>query len=249
MDSGRYVSYLLKSLEPYRTLSRCDAMLDFGCGVGTAVLGLRERGYRGAHGFDIARERVEEARDRSRSADIDENVFFCDARDVPDDHYAACFSNTVLEHVADLDQAARMLSQKLRPDGVFLAWYPARFGIVEEHVFVPFAHWLPPGRFRSAYCDIFHRHGSAQKTGGASDHYLREKTRYRTARAVRRVFSRWFEEVRFVGLEMMVNRTGAQAPLRRAAQFAKKLDPLLKTVLAAADLVAARLRCRYPLKR
>ncbi|MDG2050413.1 MAG: hypothetical protein P8M78_09645 [Myxococcota bacterium] len=83
--------------------------------------------------------------------------------------------------------------------------------------------------------------------GAECDRILREECRYRSAREVRKVFSKYFEEVRFVGLDLLANRKGGYASaLSGLAARLTKLDPFLRSEDLFADWIQARLLCRRP---
>ena len=76
---------------------------------------------------------------------------------------------------------------------------------------------------------------------------LREECRYRSAYEVRKVFSRYFEEVRFVGLDMLAKRGGGYAStLSGLAARLTKLDPFLRSEGLFADWIQARLLGHRP---
>ena len=244
--------YVIRSLQKYhgRPIDLETRILDFGSNHGDCVLGLRDDGYTNLHGYDISVAAIGRAEKRLDERGIKEKIFLLAASELPDDSYEAAVSTTVLEHVIDLEDVARILSEKLTVDGTFLAWYPPRFGIVEEHAFVPFAHWLPSGPLRVRYCDfVYRRLKKAPMNGVECDRFLREECRYRSAYEVRKIFLKYFEDVRFVGLDMLAKRKGGEASvLSRAAARLTQLDPLLRSESLFADWVQARLLCRRPRK-
>ncbi|MCH2185545.1 class I SAM-dependent methyltransferase [Myxococcota bacterium] len=242
--------YVIRSLQNYheRPIEPKTRLLDFGSNHGDCVLGLRDDGYLNLHGYDISVAAIGRAKNRLDQQGIKEDIFFLEASELQDDFYEAAISTTVLEHVIDLEDVARILSEKLTAGGTFLAWYPPRFGLVEEHAFVPFAHWLPSGPLRVRYCDFFYRRSErAPMNGVECDRFLREECRYRSAHEVRKVFSKYFEEVRFVGLDMLAKRKGGEgSALSGVASRLTKLDPVLRSESLFADWVQARLLCRRP---
>ncbi len=245
--------YVVRSLQQYHScpIELETQMLDFGSNHGDCVLGLRDDGYINLHGYDISVAAIDRAETRLDERGIQDKIFFLEASELPNDAYEAAVSTTVLEHVIDLEDVARILSEKLTSDGTFLAWYPPRFGIVEEHAFVPFAHWLPSGPLRVRYCDfVYRRREKAPMNGVECDRFLREECRYRSAYEVRKVFLKYFEEVRFVGLDMLAKRKGSEgSALSRVASRLTKLDPILRTESLFADWVQARLLCRRPRRK
>ena len=242
--------YILRTLRYFGSIGPTSPILDFGCGTDAAVLTLHQLGFGNAQGYDIAPERIQQAQAAARRAGLHAQVFFSQADRLPDRHYVACFSNVVFEHVVDLEEAAQLIACKLRPDGFLIAWFPARFGVIEEHTFVPFAHWLPAGAFRRLYCEGFYKLGIASSPGAQCDRYLRDKTCYRSAGQIQRVFSNYFEEVRFVGLDVVVNHSRTVSrPIRSVASWALRLKELVDVETVFANIVTARLLCRRPIER
>ncbi len=122
-------------------------VLDFGCGRGRLVGQLRMAGW-SAFGVD-----VDERFTRSGYI-LDEkwpgNSPILAALDgdgrtsFPDQFFDAIISDTVLEHVSDLDRLAAEMRRIIKPGGVLFHRFPGRWNLIEPHYFLPFVHWLPP---------------------------------------------------------------------------------------------------------
>lgn len=122
-----------------------STILDFGCGNGGKVKGLRDAGY-DVYGVDVkfkSGPHVEDlaCEERIRLVDLDNyRIPF------PDDHFDLIFSEQVFEHVQNYDEALNELARVLKPGGVGLHRFPSRLRPLESHVKVPFSsvfrpHW------------------------------------------------------------------------------------------------------------
>lgn len=128
-------------------------VLDFGCGEGALALELKGAGF-DVHGVDIDERAIVKARNRAIENGFPEAMFNHIANGIipfPADFFHYAYANQVIEHVRDLDQALRELARVLRKGGGFYSASPAKYCLTEPHIFVPFAHWLPPGKFRAIF--------------------------------------------------------------------------------------------------
>jgi len=122
-------------------------VLDFGCGSGMTVYQYRDCGF-DAYGFDIANfVELRQPQDislfrfalASTSREIadyrlpraDYRIGFDDAT------FDFIFSNSVFEHVQDHELALREIARILRPGGLSIHVFPARYSLIEPHMFVP----------------------------------------------------------------------------------------------------------------
>ena len=135
-----------RSLEPHQV-----RVLDWGCGRGQATIVLERLGYN-AMGADIDGESILNGRAFYRDPEIAaQRLRILDAQgrlDVPDETFDFVFSETVLEHVADLDAAVRELSRVMTTPSASVHVFPPRRGIIEDHLRMPFIHWLPKNQLR-----------------------------------------------------------------------------------------------------
>lgn len=63
--------------------------------------------------------------------------------DCPDRAYDIAFSNSVIEHVGDLEDQRKFAAEMQRCAGKLWCQTPARECPVEPHYMAPFVHWLP----------------------------------------------------------------------------------------------------------
>ena len=122
-------------------------ILDFGCGSGRYVYDYRDAGF-DAYGFDIAgsvelRQPSDEAYFRFGLSGVPGNVPDYEVDELSyrigfgDDSFDFVFSNSVFEHVQNHDLALREIARVLRPGGLAIHTFPARYGLIEPHMFVP----------------------------------------------------------------------------------------------------------------
>lgn len=112
-------------------------VLDYGCGAGATVRSLRDAGF-DAHGFDISDYQDEP------SARV--TIGPPGRLPYPDDYFDVVFSDQVFEHALDQDGIFAELYRITRPGGVHLHIIPAKWQLIEPHIYVPLggligSHW------------------------------------------------------------------------------------------------------------
>lgn len=145
----QYFISMIKSLPNARTLK----ILDYGCGQGTVVRLLREEGM-DCYGVEVCYEGGNF--DEFRSSDLYRQGILREISengDVPfeDGFFDVIISNQVFEHIADKHTVLTNLKRVLSDNGFMYHHFPSREVMREGHIGIPFAHWLPRGRFRYAY--------------------------------------------------------------------------------------------------
>jgi SAM-dependent methyltransferase len=110
-------------------------VLDFGCGSGSYVYEYRDEGF-DACGFEISpivklRAPEDEKFFRFAAADAAYRVPFDSAS------FDFVFSCEVFEHVADYEAALSEIARVLKPGGISIHTFPARYRIREAHTHVP----------------------------------------------------------------------------------------------------------------
>ena len=116
-------------------LSPESRILDFGCGSGRHVYEHLERGYRNVMGYDLASSaELRRPEDRARFCfSADGRMPFADAS------FDFVYSYSVLEHAQGFDAVLREIHRVLKPGGVALHVFPAKWRPIEPHTKVPFA--------------------------------------------------------------------------------------------------------------
>jgi SAM-dependent methyltransferase len=135
-----------------KTLSKDSCILDFGCGEGKLVYEYRDAGF-DAYGFDIRPAPLLRTPGDGRyfgfsltgqPANVpDYRVEGQDYRiPYPDGWFDFIFSTSTLEHVQDHELAFAEIARVLKPGGISLHTFPARFRLIESHIKVPLGGWL-----------------------------------------------------------------------------------------------------------
>jgi SAM-dependent methyltransferase len=122
-------------------------ILDFGCGEGKLVYEYRDAGF-DAYGFDICLapklrqpedERYFKLSLTGRPASEPDYRVNASSYRIPfdDNCFDFIFSNSTLEHVQDHELACAEMARVLKPGGVCLHIFPARYVLVEPHMKIP----------------------------------------------------------------------------------------------------------------
>lgn len=114
-------------------------ILDYGCGAGRRVYELLDAGYPHAEGYDV--------RDILALRDQADRVRFHIEPDghvpVADATFDCVFSDNVFEHVLDQPAAFREIVRVLKPGGVSVHVFPAKWQLIEPHIKVPLGGLRP----------------------------------------------------------------------------------------------------------
>jgi SAM-dependent methyltransferase len=160
------------------------AVLDFACSTG-ALWDYVPAGTR-MHGCDLRLDHRLAPRIKGR-----EDCFriSTDPARIPFDDrmFDIVFANSAFEHVQPLREIVAECARVLKPGGRLIAVFPCKTVIVEPHVHLPFASWLPAGRLRHAYCTFMR---GPDKKGDA---YLRENTHHRRYGTYMRILREHFD--------------------------------------------------------
>jgi SAM-dependent methyltransferase len=168
-------------------------VLDVGCGRGDTVAWLLQQGF-DSYGLDVRPEYIANGiayLGPDRLAVLDGTAY-----PYPNDHFDIVISDQVFEHVADLEQLALEVARTTKPGGVGLHVFPAKWCLIEPHLYAPLVHWLPKGRLRHEAIKLALRAGWAapyfpewsllERTAIFSE-YSDSETFYRRPATIRRV--------------------------------------------------------------
>lgn len=189
-------------------------VLDVGCGTGGTVAWLVEQGFN-AYGVDVRAEYIANGRPYlgpDRLSVLDGNRY-----PYPDDHFDIVISDTVFEHVADLEQLAREVARTTKPGGVGLHVFPAKWMFVEPHLHAPLVHWLPKGPVRRSAIKL------ALRAGWAAPYFTEWTLAQRTE-----IFSRYSESETFYRRPAVIRRVLQSAGLSVDFREASREQVLLK---------------------
>lgn len=179
-------------------------ILDYGCGAGRTVYALRDAGYANTVGYDL--------KDYLELRDPADHRFFRIAEPgssrlpFASDSVDVLFSEQVLEHVQDQVLWLKEMQRVLRPGGVAIHEFPARYCPVEPHIHVPFggvfAHrWWYKLWARAGIRNAFQAGLSADETADRNAFYFVEGLRYVPNSCYRVVWARLGFDYRFLEQE------------------------------------------------
>lgn len=234
-------------------------ILDVGCGRGTTVALLRQRGWK-AFGAEIDQHQTALARTGLEALghnpgpilDISpEGVI-----DAEDGSFDFLISEQVVEHVENLETFVQETWRVLKPEGSALHVYPARWRPLEPHIRQPFVHWLPHGFWRSVMIRFWLYLGvesgslrvgvgprtelaelSKRARAHAYEEYLRSKTRYRSQSEIDRAFLEKFAGLDHQVVGDTIAATGGLRLIARAPLMKRLLQQLCVRFFSAAVLV------------
>jgi ubiquinone/menaquinone biosynthesis C-methylase UbiE len=191
-------------------------ILDFGCGHGELVQEYRCSGLQ-AFGVDLKLEQDNECL-RLISTDPSYRIPF------PDNTFDFVFSNSVLEHVQDLDSALSEIYRVLKPGGASLHLFPPRARPIEPHVFVPLGGMLRsrPWLLLWAFLGVrnsFQKRLSYLAVARGNHTYLHSRTFYRSRRELQRQICRQFGNVVFADRQMIKHSYGNARRLSPYAEW------------------------------
>ena len=197
--------------ERFGVTEKALRVLDWGCGRGLTVIKLLDSGI-DAYGVDIDAAPIRNGAPlmRQHGHDPEQRLTHIDAdcrTPFADGFFHLVLSDQVFEHVRDLDALVRELARITRPGGAGLHFFPARWTIIEPHLKVPCAHWLPKNALRHGYLRLMLRRIPAWKElegrpaaeqARAYYEYSVSKTYYRPLRVIRDAFTRQGLDLEFL---------------------------------------------------
>lgn len=197
-------------------------ILDYGCGAGNAVHSLVEAGH-DAYGFDV-KDYLDKPSDRHSIGDPDKLPY-------PDDHFDMIISDQVFEHALNQDRVFAELYRVTRPGGIHFHVIPAKWQLIEPHIFVPVgglikAHWWYRLWATLGIRNQFQKGLSSRETAARNTKYARESLNYIATDDYRRMWKRIGYDFRFAETEYM--SCSAKPKVRRLANI-PMLDGLIRT--------------------
>ncbi|MFO0700108.1 MAG: class I SAM-dependent methyltransferase [Nitrospira sp.] len=194
-------------------LTRESRILDFGCGAGDSVYQYRDAGF-AAYGFDIRpavdlRMPKDEQWFRFAMTGKPVNVpdYLVDRSSfrIPfeDGFFDFVFSTSTLEHVQDHSLVFAEIARVMKPGGVSIHTFPARYIPIEPHIYVPFGaavqnfYWF----FLWALLGIrneFQKRMSALDCARINLHYSKTGLKYLTIGAIRELALKHFKEAKLI---------------------------------------------------
>jgi SAM-dependent methyltransferase len=188
-QTGRQERYLGTLADIGYPFEAGATILDFGCGSGEGVKRFRELGYR-AFGADIYPAFEVQGLD-----DHDGPVFRVIEMDpyrVPfdNDMFDFVYSEGVFEHVKDYGAAFSEIRRVLKPGSVSIHLFPARWRVIEGHIYVPFAGAIQNRPWLQLWAKLgvrneFQKGQPADAVAAANYRYLRDSCTYYPMHEVR----------------------------------------------------------------
>ena len=178
-------------------------IMDFGCGSGATVQELRSLGYQ-SFGCDF--EFKQEKGIDTEALATQRLIRLVDTRPYKlpfdDDTFDVVISDQVFEHVQDYPESISEINRILKPDGFCLHVFPARYKLIEPHVYVPLATVVrsSPWLYIWAALGIRNEHQgglSVRDTVDRNKSYLSAHTNYLPKQRIREYFREYFSEVDF----------------------------------------------------
>lgn len=186
-------------------LDATSTILDYGCGSGRHTYEFVDAGFPHTSGFDV--EDYVELRkpdDRDRFRFLEDHADF--RLPFPDDHFDFVTSTSVFEHVMNPERSIQEIARVLKPGGVTLHAFPARWRPLEPHFFVPFAgaiqaRWWFTLWARLGVRNSYQRGLPASEVVDRNLAFSRDGVRYPDSRTIRREWSGCFDVVDFAERE------------------------------------------------
>ena len=190
-------------------------ILDFGCGEGEMVREYRDAGFQ-AFGADIMLDSKTELLRRIETGTY--RIPFDDGT------FDFVFSNGVLEHVQDLPAALTEIHRVLRPGGVSLHFTPAKFRLIEPHVFVPLAGLIRNQPWLRLWASFgvrnsFQRGLNSAEVARKNYSFLHAHTFYRSKRQLRSAILANFSNLRFANAQIIRYGYGRARHLSHLIRF------------------------------
>ena len=124
-----------KLLKKFKKNYRNKNILDFGCGSGGMLNGLKLKGYKRLYGVELSNDR------RKVAKFIIKNTF-SDINKIKNVKFDIIFLNHVLEHIVNIQNTIKILKSKLNRDGIIIINVPNTEyeNIISQIVFHPHLH-------------------------------------------------------------------------------------------------------------
>ncbi len=234
--------YLLRIIEQEGfTVTKEHKILDFGCGNGSLVNSFQKDGFN-AQGCDLKFKAGPHA-ERLQEEGLIKTVSLSNYRLPYDDNtFDYIVSETVFEHVQNTDQSIKEIHRILKSGGVALHLFPAKYGIIESHIYVPLASVLNCRAYLLFWALLGIRKSNqkgmiAKDVAMKNKEYLDSSTNYLSTKEINDAFKLHFSEVRFVEKTTIQNSpTRITVTLSKALRFAPFLPYLYRTFKSVAVL-------------
>ncbi len=144
---------LFDSLDP----SKGNRLLELGCGIGIDATSLAEKGFR-VTGVDLTQAALNTAllRERRESRGVRYCMADGEALPFPSDYFDCVYSFGVLHHTPSMQTAVNEVHRVLRPGGICVAMFYARYSVVNAvHVMLRVPYESP--KSATDHCPVVQR--------------------------------------------------------------------------------------------
>ena len=177
-------------------------VLDFGCGNGNRVQKMRDAGI-DAYGCDVKFKSGEHADSLEGAGAIRLLQYSPYQLPFEDQEFDCIISNAVLEHVHNKDETFAELDRILKPGGVQMHYFPSKYGVIETHIFVPFASIIQHYYYLYFWAFLGVRKPnqkgmSAEQVVKDNQTYLKQSTCYHSATEIKQYLLRFSSSVEFI---------------------------------------------------
>ena len=126
-----------------KNYSKHDYILDYGCGSGLILAYLKLYGYKNIYGADIHSHKIRDFLYTSLNFNSDEILLIKDKLPYEDSKFDLVISNTVLEHVKNIELYYSETSRVLKKNSYAFLIFPHRLKPFDSHSQSYFIHYFP----------------------------------------------------------------------------------------------------------
>lgn len=230
----------IKFLEKYRKKTKLNrneiSVLDWGCGRGREVLWLREQGYN-AFGVGIDPEPIRNGMNLISKKGYDDSLLnlinLNGKTKFPNEFFHFVFSNSVFEHVSDLEAVVVELHRVTIKNGIGFHSFPARRSFKEGHLHMPLIHWVPKNYIRKFFIFLYVCLHREPRWKGLKDCNNSEKTERYFRYSLEKTFYRRYSKVRKIFEEngFKVYYTTIDYSQQKRSKLIKMLKPIYNRLL------------------
>lgn len=187
-------------------------ILDWGCGRGRSVAKLREQGFN-AFGVDIDSKTMSNGFSLFEQRGFSPTELMKPVSEVScfeESFFHLIFSEQVFEHIADFTDVLKEYARLTVPGGIGVHCFPGAKNVWEQHLHMPFVHWLPKTPVRKYWIMMMLLLSGSPKSSwpeangksywGAADiyyQYMNERTYYRDNAHIRKEFEKFGFDAKF----------------------------------------------------
>ena len=201
---------ILKLIEQYcheNNVAKEDlSILDYGSGKGKSVAVLRNMGF-AAYGVEIDPLPFKNGLDYFIQNGYDPDSFLylmgenCKTP-FDDAFFDIIISEQVFEHVENMEIVVQEISRLSKPGAAHIHTFPAKYHLIEQHLFMPLIHWLPKNRIRRWAIFLSTKLGrepfweplegkSIEEKTQVYYNYSIQRTHYRTVRQINKILEKY----------------------------------------------------------